>query len=124
MMSDTTTIPTFDVHLPEELLIKVHRVPGPVFSGHLPEASRTKFERERGAFYRLLPGLLATHFGQYVAIHDEQVVDSGLNRLEVALRVWQQVGNVPIYVALVSDKLQPIERSGIIRDLSKRRSGE
>ena len=71
-MSDTTTLPTFEVHLPEELLIKVHRVPGPVFSGHLPEASRTKYERERSAFYRLLPSLLATHFGQYVAIHDEQ----------------------------------------------------
>lgn len=61
----------------------------------------TKFEREQAAFYRLLPELLATHRGQYVAIHEEQVVDSGPDQVEVALRVLKRVGNVALFVHLV-----------------------
>ena len=76
-----------------------------------------KPDRARRAFFRLLPQLLASHRGEYVAIHDEQVVDSGPNRLEVALHVLQRVGNVDIYVGLVSDQPEPITRSGVRRDL-------
>jgi hypothetical protein len=85
----------------------------------LPETLPSKFERERRAFFRLLPGLLATHSGQYVAIHDEQVVDSGPDQLEVALRVQRRVGGVAIYVHLVSDEPNPICRSGVVRDVSR-----
>lgn len=49
--------------------------------GRVAPAAPTKFERERTAFYRLLPELLATHRGQYVAVHGEQVADSGSDRL-------------------------------------------
>ena len=85
----------------------------------LPETPPSKFERERRAFFRLLPGLLATHPGQYVAIHDEQVVDSGSDQLAVALRVQRRVGAVAIYVHLVSDEPRPMSRSGVIRDLNR-----
>jgi len=47
---------------------------------HLPEPPLTKFERERRAFYRLLPEQLNTHRGQYVAIHDEH--------LSCSVRIW------------------------------------
>ena len=90
----------------------------------LPEPSLTKFERERAAFYRLLPELLATHRGQYVAIHGEQVVDSGPDQLEVAVRVRKRVGSASIYVHLVSDEPPRVERSGVLRDLSRWRGGE
>jgi hypothetical protein len=83
----------------------------------LPPPSVTKFERERHAFERLLPKLLSTHRGQYVAIHDEQVADCGISRLEVALRVLKRVGNVDIYVGLVSEHAEPVSRSGVRRDL-------
>jgi len=89
----------------------------------LPETPMSKFEREQRAFVRLLPGLLATHLGQYVAIHDEQVVDSGTDQLDVALRVQRRVGTVAIYVHLVSDELLARCRSGVIRDLSRREVG-
>ena len=55
----------------------------------LPQREPTKFERERRAFLRLLPQLLATHRGQYVAIHDEKVEASGADRVEVAMKVWK-----------------------------------
>jgi len=100
----TPTVTTFEVVLP---------APPPP----------TKFEREKAAFFRLLPELLRTHTGQYVAIHGEQVVDSGPDQVEVALRVLRRVGNVALYVHLVSDeKRLPVARSGVLRDLSRRAS--
>src|SRR5687768_7685637 len=60
----------------------------------LPPPSLTKFERERAAFERLLPSLLNSYRGQYVAIHNGQVADHGSNRLNVALRLLKQIGSV------------------------------
>jgi hypothetical protein len=97
-MSETTIPPALEVHLPEPL---------------------TKFEREQRAFHRLLPELLKTHHGQYVAIHDEQVVDSGADQLEVALRVWKRIGPTAINVTLVRREPRPACRSGVIRDLNR-----
>jgi hypothetical protein len=100
----TPTVTTFEVVLP-------------------PPPPPSKFEREKAAFHRLLPELLKTHHGQYVAMHDEQVVDSGPDQVEVALRVLRRVGNVALYVHLVSDeKRLPVSRSGVIRELSRRSS--
>ncbi|HEV3144204.1 MAG TPA: hypothetical protein VGZ47_09995, partial [Gemmataceae bacterium] len=62
----------------------------------------TKWHREQQAFQRMLPGLLATHSGQYVAVHDGQVVDSGDDKLALAMCVLAKIGNVPIYVGLVT----------------------
>jgi hypothetical protein len=81
-MSESVSTPTFDVRLPE------------------PPAL-TKGERERRAFLRLLPDLLGTHAGQYVAIHNEQVVDSGPDDIALVRRVHARIGYVPIHVARV-----------------------
>src|SRR5688572_24237392 len=85
----------------------------------LPESPPSKFEREKRAFLRLLPSLLATHPGRYVAIHDEQVVDSDSDQVELALRVQRQVGPVAIYVHLVNADQPTTCRSGVVRDLSQ-----
>ena len=68
-----------------------------------PASTPTKWEREYRAFQRLLPSLLQTHRGQYVAIHDEKVVDSGDDEIALTRRVFAKVGNVPIHVDLVTD---------------------
>ena len=86
-----------------------------IFEARIPAAPPTKFERERAAFHRLLPQLLTTHRGQYVAIHDERVVASGEDQMEVAVRVLKQVGSVPIYVHRVADGEEPVSRSGVRR---------
>ena len=86
-----------------------------LFEVRLPEMAHSKFERERRAFYRLFPSLLASHPGQYVAIHDEQVVDSGADQVEVALRVQRRIGTVAIYVHFVSDGASLTSTSGIVR---------
>jgi hypothetical protein len=76
----------------------------------------SKWEREQAAFRRLLPQLLATHRGKFVAVHGEQVVDSGDDKLTVALRVLASVGNTDIHVGLVSEDTPPIARSGVRRE--------
>ncbi|SRR5579883_154202 len=78
---------------------------------------RNKWEREYRAFWRLLPELLKTHRGKYVAIHEEQVIDSGDDRRELIFRVLPKVGNVSIHVGYVSEEPEPVCRSGIRRDL-------
>jgi Family of unknown function (DUF5678) len=78
-MSDTGTVITHEVKFP-------------------PPQPRNKWEREYQAFRRLLPRLLETHRGKYVAVHDEQVVDSGEDKLAILLRAYTRYGYVPIYV--------------------------
>jgi hypothetical protein len=62
-----------------------------------------KWEREYRAFLRLLPELLQTHQGKYVAIHEERVVGSGEDKVALALETYKQHGYVPIYVGLVTN---------------------
>jgi hypothetical protein len=75
----------------------------------LPAPQRSKSEREYETFLRLLPALLETHRGKYVAIHDGEVVDSGDNDIELIQRVHQRIGYVPIHVGLVMAE-QPVFR--------------
>ncbi|SRR6266511_4278584 len=85
---------------------------------HWPPPPRTKWEREYRAFQRLLPELLLTERGQYVAIHEERVIDRDRDEMALIARVLAQVGNVDIHVGLVTDRPGPVCRSGIVRDLS------
>ena len=62
-----------------------------------------KWEREYVAFQRLLPELLKTHRGKYVAIHDGEVVESGDDELAVVRRARQRFGNVALHVDLVAE---------------------
>jgi len=79
---------------------------------HLP-----KWEREYRAFRQLLPQLLTTHRDQYVAIHEGQIVDSGDDKLALALRVLSRIGNVAIHVGLVTEEPDPVARSGVRREI-------
>jgi len=53
-------------------------------------------------------------------VHNEQVVDSGDDKVALALRVLVKVGNVPVHVGRVSEKPEPMARSGVRRELSVR----
>lgn len=88
-MSQTTVIPILDI-LP-------------------PFLEPSKADRERAAFSRLLPSLLATYAGRYVAIHDEQVIDADADDIALVRRVHARVGYVPIHVGLVT-AIPPVGR--------------
>jgi hypothetical protein len=61
-----------------------------------------EWRREQRAFHDLLPGLLHTNLGQFVAIHEGQVVESGDDKLAVARRAYERFGYLPIYVSRVT----------------------
>ena len=63
----------------------------------------TAWERERRAFFQLLPSLLKTNPGQYVAVHDGTVVASGSDRINVALDAYRQLGYVPLSVGFIGE---------------------
>ena len=63
-----------------------------------------KFNREWFAFYDILPELLRTHHGQYVAIHEGRVVASGPDASAVCRQAREQFGRVTILVRLVSER--------------------
>jgi len=81
-MSDVTTLPAPDLDL--------------------KETKHSAWENERRAFFRLLPTLLATHQGQYVAVHLGRVIAEGVDQIEVAMQAYARAGYVPIYVGLVT----------------------
>jgi hypothetical protein len=76
----------------------------------LPPPPEDKWRREYRAFLRMIPELLKTHRGKYVAIHEEKVVESGDDLIPVALRAYERHGYVPIYVGLVTDEPPPVIR--------------
>lgn len=87
---------------------------------HWPPPPHSKWQREFLAFRRLLPQLLSTLRGQYVAVHEERVIDQDCDEMALIARVLAQVGNVDIHVGLVTEQLEPIHRSGVIRGLTAR----
>jgi hypothetical protein len=93
-----------DVELPideEKPTNEVIEYPAPDLTlSRIPE---TPWERERRAFWKLLPELLKTHRGQYATIHNGEVVTSGSDEIAVAMEAYSRVGYVPLYVSQVTD---------------------
>jgi hypothetical protein len=77
-------------------------LPAPdISTAHMPNG---KWQREYQAFQQLRPTLPSALRGKYVAVHEGQVVDSGDDQVEVALRCYKKFGYVPIFVGLLSDE--------------------
>jgi hypothetical protein len=84
--------------------------PIPTHEVVLPSPPENKWRREYRAFLRMLPGLLPTYRGKYVAVHNGQVVDSDDDEIALALRIYRQHGYVPIHIGLVTDEPPRVER--------------
>jgi hydrogenase maturation factor len=74
------------------------------FEARLAPPELSKGEREYQAFLRLLPQLLGTHQGKYVAVHEGQVIDSDTDDIALIQRVHARIGYVPIHVGLVTEQ--------------------
>jgi hypothetical protein len=66
-----------------------------------------EWDRERRAFLRLVPTLLGTHRGRYIAVHGGRAVAEGDDQIELAKRVYAEIGYVPVYVGRVTDEPAP-----------------
>lgn len=78
--------------------------------GQLP----AQFLEDRAAFQRMLPELLKTHKGKWVAVYKGQVVDSAENVGDLAVRVYARLGYQEIYMDEV------LEEPRVYRILSPR----
>jgi hypothetical protein len=68
------------------------------------QGTHSAWEEERRAFHRLLPTLLGSHRGQYVAIYKASIIAAGPDQVDVAARAYREAGYVPIYVGLITDE--------------------
>ena len=93
-------------------------LPAPVIN--VPQKNDDKWERERSAFRRLLPSLLTTSLGRYVAIHEEAVVETGDSSVDTAQRAYARFGYIPIFIELVSDQRPRVVRFPSLRVARRR----
>lgn len=76
-----------------------------------------KWQREYQAFLRLKPQLQQTHPGAFVTVHNGQVIDTGADDVELALRFFKQHGNMPVHIGYVSANSEPPARIPHYRQL-------
>ncbi len=70
----------------------------------LPRPTISKWQREHRAFLQMLPQLLPTLRGKYVAVHEGKVVASGDDQISVANQAFANHGYVSMHVGLVSEE--------------------
>ena len=83
----------------------------------IPQPPANKFERERQAFYRMLPELLVDAREQETLSATEKSRTS--TRLACVQRVLEKVGPCDIYVGLVDVGSDRPSRSGVVRVLER-----
>lgn len=61
-----------------------------------------KLRLEQEAYANLLPSLLKTHAGEYVALHEGAVIATGANLQELHVQVYYLLGDIPVLFKRVS----------------------
>ena len=94
-------------------------LPAPELDWPLPES---EWELEYVAFMKMLPDLLKTHEGQYVAVHHQKVVATGDDEVDVIRQAYERCGYVTIHVGLVTSERPPVYRIPSPRIVHENRS--
>ncbi len=77
-------------------------------SQFLYDVALKKMEAETLAFQQMYPQLTTEHFGEYVAIHNSELIDFDTDLAELRRRIRQKFGRMPILLRQVnSDKEIP-----------------
>lgn len=71
----------------------------------IPKVIDDPWERDQQAFFLMLPELLKTLRGKYVAIYNEKVVEVGDERRSVLLRFLEKFPNAEVYIQLVDEDI-------------------
>jgi predicted transcriptional regulator len=69
---------------------------------YLAQFRRDKIRKEAEAFNRQRKKLFAKYPGQYVAIHNGQVIDNDQNLRTLHLRVYARLGHIPVLLKQVT----------------------
>jgi hypothetical protein len=70
----------------------------------MPAVTEAGWRREYLAFLRMLPELLKSYQGKYVAVYGGRVVAVGHSFPEAALAAYRRHGYVPLHVDLVTER--------------------
>jgi len=75
------------------------------------QTTMVKFEKEKLTFYKLKPKLLADkrYYGKYVAIVNEQLVDSDADKISLVKRVYSSKGYVSMYIGRIVEEEPVLE---------------
>jgi len=71
---------------------------------YLLQRQLTKIDAEIEAYQRLHPMLRQAHFGQWVAVHEQQLVDFDIDRAALYQRVRQKYGLRPVLIRQVAEQ--------------------
>ena len=71
---------------------------------YLDQLDREKLHQESEAFWAMQADLVAHYPGEYVAVHQGQVVDHDPDVVRLEQRVAERWGEVPILIAPVTDE--------------------
>ena len=69
---------------------------------YLAQLRREKIKIEREAFEQQKPALLAQYLGEYVAVHEGQVIDHDPDLRTLHLRVFTHLGHTPVLLKQVT----------------------
>ena len=68
---------------------------------------RARMEQEQAAYERMRESLLATHEGQYVAIHGGELVDADTDKMALVRRIVAAYSDRVVHIRLVSREPEP-----------------
>jgi len=71
---------------------------------HLVQLRHEKIRAEAQAFEQQQPTLLARYRGEYVAVHQGQVIDHDPSLRTLHLRIFARLGRTPVLLKQVSDE--------------------
>jgi len=74
---------------------------------------------DEDAYIRMLPELLKTHSGRYAVIVGGELVAATVSKADALREGWRHSNGEMVYVQLVSDKPQPVERLPGIREIPR-----
>ncbi len=82
---------------------------------YLWELDRRKIAEESRAYRQLHAALKAQYLGQYIAMHEGQVVDHDTDFQVLRQRIRRRFGHTPILITLVEDLPErPVTRRGFV----------
>ena len=70
---------------------------------HLQRLNEKKLETEQQAYEQMYPKLKKKYLGQFVAIHNKKLVDTGQDFEGLFLRVQNRFGDMPVFICQVTE---------------------
>lgn len=90
-----------------------HQVVETAVQAYLDQIEREKIHIETEAFWRMYADLQKQYLGEYVAVHEQQIIDHDHDVLRLEQRVVDRFGDIAILIAPVTTSAKrDLQRAG------------